>query len=440
LFGIGAKAEADNHQPDITMSITLDKMRFAPEKEAFDTFIQRFGLEPVLRHFEESGGLSSFRDGILGGHLKLSPTLSPRIFGLLNDVTDALNFTEPLDVFVAEDARVNAFALHALDGMPHMVVLTSSLLERMDDAELRFVLGHEIGHLHYDHYRARLIPHAVGKDKDGDSRMPSLLQRRLEIWNRLAEISADRAGFAATDGALEPIVSVFFKLASGLGPEHLKFDINAFLQQLEEIRTLANREVICGFSHPVTPIRVRALQLFSEAGGRCLSPKQLTTHDEEVSKLVTLMDYAPSEPIEIHGRDFLVAGGLLVGHADEAGFSEEEANLLIEMLLPICSDPESVLGLIETVAQAKEVLERSAAWLKDNAGEERFTVFRYLVLVAAVDGVMHPGEETFLLEVAPMLGIPQSVARKEIYQILATKLQAQQNTNQRLPGAQLRAG
>ncbi|MDW8345191.1 MAG: M48 family metallopeptidase [Verrucomicrobiae bacterium] len=420
------------------MSAILDKMRFAPEKEALDSFMERFGLEPILRHFEESGGLSSFRDAILGAHLKLSPTLSPRVFELLDDVTSALGFTEPVDVFVAEDASINAVAVHALDGMPHMIVLTSSLLERMDDAELRFVLGHELGHLHYDHYRARLIPHAVGEDEEKKSRMPSLLRRRLEIWNRLTEISADRAGFAATDGSLKPIVSAFFKLASGLGPEHLKFDIAAFLKQLEEIQNLAHREVICGFSHPVTPIRVRALQLFAEAGGRNITPHTLAELDRQVSDLVKLMDYAPRQPIEIHGRDCLVAGGLLVGHADQAGFSEEEANLLIEMLLPVCSDPEVALSQIETVEQATEMLQRSASWLKDNAGEERFVVYRYLVLIAAVDGALHPGEEAFLMELARLLGIPQPVARKEIYQILATKLQAQQSTNQRMPGTQLR--
>ncbi len=64
------------------MSTMLSRMRFAPEKDAFDSFMSKFGLEPVLRHFEESGGLSSIRDAILGSHLKLSPTLSPRVFGI----------------------------------------------------------------------------------------------------------------------------------------------------------------------------------------------------------------------------------------------------------------------------------------------------------------------------------------------------------------------
>lgn len=407
------------------VSSVLDAMRFQPEKQALDAFMDRFGLDGILRHFEESGGLSNLRDRLLGNSLKLSPMLSPRLFGLLDEVTAALGFAEPVELFVTESAGINALAMHALGEEPHLIVLTSALVERMTDDELRFVLGHEIGHLHYDHYRARLIPHAVGKDDDGDSRVPSLLQRRLDIWGRLTELSADRAGFAATRGDLAPIVSVFFKLASGLGPEHLRFDINAFLLQLEEIKNLTHREVICGFSHPVTPIRVRVLQLFAEAGGRAMDPAALPTLDAQVTELAKLMDLAPTKPLAVHSRDFLAAGGVLVAHADGDGFRDEELNLLVEMLLPLCADPEEVLGAIETQAQARAMLETSTNWLRENAGEERFMLLRYLMLVASSDGRLHPSEEELLTDLGVQLGIPANVARKEMYQILATKLQTQ---------------
>src|SRR6476646_6576466 len=98
---------------------------------------------------------------------------------------------------------------------------------KMTDSELAFVLGHEIGHIHFQHYRAKLVDSAIGSNEQGKSRMPSLLQRRLQSWNRLAELSADRAGFAAAHDGLESIVSAFFKLATALGPEHLQFDISA---------------------------------------------------------------------------------------------------------------------------------------------------------------------------------------------------------------------
>lgn len=417
------------------MSMLLQQMRFSPENVEFTGILERFGLDPVLQNFEHNGGLSSMRDVILGSHLKLSPSLSPRVFKLLDEVREVLNYDNPIDIFVAADANINALAIHSLDENPHVVVLTSSMLERVNDEELRFVLGHEIGHIHFDHYRMRLIPYAVGKDDDGDPKLPPLLTRKLERWNRLAELSADRTGFAATHGDLESIVSVFFKIASGLGPEHLRFDISAFLQQLHELQQLAGRELICGFSHPVTPIRVRALQMFGQAGGVTMDRGRLEGLDLEVEELSRLMDYAPGKPLEIHGRNFLVAGGLLIGHADEQGLSDEEGEMLIDMLLPITPDPEAALAEVKSTAQAREMLTNSAAWMKDNAGEERFTCLRYLTLIAAVDGTIHSGEETLLLEVAEMLGIPQAVARKEMYEILARFLQTRQTSKIRMPGA-----
>ena len=421
------------------MNAVLDAMRFAPEHNTLDEMMQRFGLEPILSNFEQSGGLSSMRDVVLGSNLKLSKMLSPRVFNLLADVRQRLDYQEPVDVFVSADASINAAAIYSLDETPHMIVLTSSLLERVNDDELRFVLGHEIGHIHFRHYRLRLLPHAVGKDSDGDSKMPGLLRRKMDLWNRLAELSADRAGFAAAGGNLEAVVSVFFKIASGLGPEQLRFDIEAFLQQLAELQQLEGRESICGFSHPVTPIRVRALQLFSQGGGTAIVPEQLKKLDIEVTELTKLMDYAPTKPIERHGRDFLISGGLLVGHSDEGGFSEDESKMLVEMLLPITADPEASISQVQSVAKAKEMLISSAAWLKENAGEERFTVYRYLAMIAAADGTLHPGEESFLNEVAGLLGIPAAVARKESYEILARSLQTHQAEKMKMPGMQLSA-
>ena len=150
------------------MSTILDQMRFAPEKAALTDLMERFGLEPVLSNFEQSGGLSSMRDVVLGSNLKLSPTLSPRLFSLLDEVRTALDYHDPADIFVAADALINAVSIHSLEEAPHIIVLTSGMLERVADAELRFILGHEIGHIYFNHYRTRLLPHAVGKDDNGD--------------------------------------------------------------------------------------------------------------------------------------------------------------------------------------------------------------------------------------------------------------------------------
>jgi tellurite resistance protein len=408
------------------MNPKLDVMRFAPEQEKLAGIMQRFGLEPLLAHFESEGGLGSLRDYVLGSQLKLSPTIAPRIFPLLNDVRSRLQYDQPIDLFVGAEQNINACAIYSLDNSPHIISLTSSLVEKMNDEELRFVLGHEIGHIHFAHYRARLVAQAVGQNEKGESRMPNLLKRRMEIWNRLCELSADRCGFAAVNGKMAPIVSAFFKSSSGLGPEFLNFDVSAFLQQLEELKNLEKRDLICGFSHPVTPIRVKALQLFGQVGGPSASPEALKAVDTEVTSMAKLMEISPSSPMDLNMRDFLLSAGVLVGHAD-GRFSQDEKDILVEILLPLTSDPEVEIDAMDSAEKANGLLGKSAAWLRENAGEQRFLAYRYLTHVAAVDGALKGDEEQVLMQVAELAGIPGKSAREIVYESLACFLQARRS-------------
>lgn len=99
--------------------------------------MQRYGLERLIAHFEREGGLRPVRDYILGTQLKLSPEIAPRIFHLLGEVRTRLHYQAPIDLFVGADHDINAVAVYSLDQTPHIISLTSGLVEIMNDAELR---------------------------------------------------------------------------------------------------------------------------------------------------------------------------------------------------------------------------------------------------------------------------------------------------------------
>lgn len=415
--------------PEVLVPTPLDQVRYAPEKELIDRLVERFGLGALLQNLESTQQTSVY-EFVLGTQLRLTPLIAPRLTSLLAEVRARLALEEPVDLFVHADAEVNAFALHApAEGMPHVVSLTSSLVERMDDDELRFVIGHELGHVHYDHYRARLLHKAFGGDAENEpSKMPLLLRRRLEVWDRLAELSADRAGFAAVEGRLEPIVSVFYKMASGLGPEHLSFDVGAFLAQLADLQRLKRRELLARFSHPITPVRVRALQLYGEAGGAGASPERLREVDRAVDELARLMDFEVTDDLDVHARDFLVAGGLLAGLADDQGMDQEEYDSLIELLVPASSHPEALVAKVETPEQAKRMLDASIAWLRENGGPAVFDLFGKLAHLVSLDGRLLGHEEAFLMQVAEALGIPAKQANQALYSVLTNYVKAAPQT------------
>jgi len=405
------------YMPNTIPSSVMSQMRFAPEQQKVEKLMETFELDVILSHFEREGGIKSIRDEILSSQLKLTRTMAPRLFAALDDVCHRLLYTDAIELFVTESSNINAYAVYSLDKTPHIIVLTSRLIERMNNQEIRFVLGHEIGHLQFKHYRMLMVPRAFGENNDGNSKVPSLLRRQLEIWQRLAELSADRAGFVGVDGHLDSVVSVFFKIASGLGPEYLQFDISAFLQQLDELKQLERRDSLCGFSHPSIPIRVKALQLYRDAGGITSLAEGVNKVNAEVSELAKLMEQKPSDPEEIHKLNYLLAGGVLIGHADEQGLGDMEGQMLIDMLLPFTSDPEEAIAEIKTVVQAEQMLAESAAWMKENAGELKFNGFRYLCIIAVSEG-MTQGETDLLYRIAEMTGIPEKAAGEIIHEIM----------------------
>ena len=414
------------------MSSVLDPIRFGPERVLIGELFERFGLDVLIDHFVESGGVRSMYDAVLASELRLTRMIAPRLMGLLDAAREKLAFDEPLEMFVGQDPQVNAAAMHRMsDDEPHVLSLTSALVERMTDAELSFVLGHELGHLAYRHYRARLADAAFGRGPNGESKAPPLLLRRLESWDRMAEISADRAGFTAIDGNLEVAVSAFFKLQSGLGPEHLRFDITAILDQLESLQKASRRELFAEFSHPATPIRVRALQLFGEARSKGLD---LTETDAEVATIARLMDYAPSEPLDLNAREFILAGGLLAAYTDgDIEMDDAGWNTLVQLLLPVSADPEAEVARIKNRSEAEAILQKSAEWLRDNAGAERFDLLRAIAHVTAADGHLSEAERAFLKRCAEMLGVPAHTADEIAFETLADHLQTHAGRGLRPP-------
>lgn len=402
-------------------SSPLTPIRFGHEKTLIDGLFARFGLEVLIDHFVSSGGVRSAYDAILGEKLRLTPLLAPRLVGLLDEVRKTLAFDEPLELFVGQDPVVNASAMHAISASePHVLELTSALVERMNDDEIRFVLGHEVGHLAYRHYRARLSVAAFGVDEQNEAKAPPLLARRLESWDRLAEISADRAGLLVVDCRLDVAVSAFFKLQSGLGPEHLRFDVQAFLDQLAAIEKLERRELLAQFSHPATPIRVRALQLFAQARAE---GRPTSTIDDDVARLARLMDYSPSEPLDVHARDFLLASSLLVGTLDPEGMDDDEWDAMIALLLQFSPDPEAEVERLPSKEAATKLLESSAEYLRVNAGPERYELLRGAAHIAAADGVFSTEERELLHHFADLLDIPVRAFDEIAFDTLADHLQ-----------------
>ncbi len=112
--------------------------------------------------------------------------------------------------FVTADPSVNAFTTGS--GIP-TVVATSALVNACSKEELKFVLGHELGHYICGHVRCQTLARYL---QVGALYTPAWLAAAaigplLMSWSRYSEISADRAGLLAAND-FEVACAVFLKL------------------------------------------------------------------------------------------------------------------------------------------------------------------------------------------------------------------------------------
>ena len=101
---------------------------------------------------------------------------------------------------------------------------------------------------------------------------------RCFTWSRYAEISADRAGAHCAQD-FEAVSRALFKLASGLSGKFIQFSLEDFLKQVDDMHVLdaepgdGSPKEDWFSTHPFSPLRVKALQLFGRliprACGRC---------------------------------------------------------------------------------------------------------------------------------------------------------------------------
>lgn len=114
-------------------------------------------------------------------------------------------------LYVLKRHELNAYTFGISD--PRVVVVYSDLLKVMDADELRFIIGHELGHIGLNHARINTL---LG----GMAGVPVPYSAALTLtfafrwWNRACEFSADRAGLLACRD-LKKATSALVKLVAG---------------------------------------------------------------------------------------------------------------------------------------------------------------------------------------------------------------------------------
>ena len=359
---------------------------------------------------------------ILEGHsFKVTKELASGLYDLFQDVRKKLEFTEEIDFYVTNSPDVNAFALSAAEeGEAHIININSGLIERMDDDELRFTLGHEIGHLISKNAEiSRLVSFVFPEPQ----KVPVLLYHKINVWNKLAELTSDRYGFIASP-KLEKCMSNFFKLSSGLDPRRFNVDFNAYLAENEKIIKYFQENRGQNLSnHPINPIRIKALVLFNESElYKSIQSGSSIKEDPALNKVVEdltgiLMTLTSSE-LDYKRINFMAAAGLMMAGADNQ-VTTEELEHIMSMISRVMIFPKELVEKIHASGKILETFNASAQAIIRQNPAERYSLFEFMVGVAISDHQIVQAEIDLLYKVAEFFGM----SRKEAAQIIAQSVQ-----------------
>ena len=190
---------------------------------------------------------------LLSTSVKITPEIFPKVAKAIDQVFERLKLKNNFNFFITAD-HLQTQALCAM--MPQSsnaeIIITSKMIDLLNNEELQNVIAHEVSHFYYQH---SLYP------------TPQQARNKTEFLNllhlsRAAEISADRAGFLGS-GSLEHSLRSMLKITSGLGDQHLQFNFSAYLNQLRELAEVKGDQTQLYSTHPTFLNRMQALIWFS---------------------------------------------------------------------------------------------------------------------------------------------------------------------------------
>lgn len=304
---------------------------------------------------------SIIRTSLAIGMLKVEPEIMPHLYQLLQDTVLKLKFDRQVEFYITNSVSVNACTLiDTAPDRPVIIRLNSALIELMTEDELRFVVGHELGHqINRDGDLSNLISFIF---PELESMSPLLLQLKVRAWNQLCELVADRFGFLAA-GNRNACISAFFKLQSGLNLNGMNIDIDAFVRHNHKL--LAHFYdgqflSLCYDDHPANAIRVEAINAFATAS----SQEEL---DAIMKKLVFMISRVTTSEIDSHMPYFMAAAGLIIASAD-GEVSEDEKESILQNISRFTLFPMNMLKKVENGDVVKIFNENLAAILQKNPG------------------------------------------------------------------------
>jgi Zn-dependent protease with chaperone function len=240
------------------------------------------GLDTVVSKVMEYGFERLYYLDNIAGNVRVTRNMFGRLYRSLEWGCKILGVDEP-ELYVTVDPVPNAFTYgHTRP----FIVLTSGLIDMLDDEERFFVLAHELGHIKAQHVLYTVLARNIAAIMSIVGQMTlgigTILGQGLVLalyeWYRKAELTADRAGLLCVQD-MNPCIRTFMKLAGGASRLYQEMDQAEFLRQIRAYedtdRSTLNKayKILLTLyrTHPFPILRAKELDAWHATGYRELA-------------------------------------------------------------------------------------------------------------------------------------------------------------------------
>lgn len=212
--------------------------------------------------------------GLCGSAFHVTERSCPELYGMVSDVARTLEIDHIPEIYTEWTYGINAYTTGHKDDT--ILVLFTGAVDLMPEQELKYIIGHEMGHIKSGHVLYKVMAQFLGQIIEHAGILGNLaspIQYAMGYWNRMSEFTADRAGLLACQD-LDASLSAIMKMA-GLPKKYFNIaDPHIFAEQAQEFlirygdtaNTIIKNISIMDDSHPWTVLRASELIKWVESG------------------------------------------------------------------------------------------------------------------------------------------------------------------------------
>jgi Zn-dependent protease with chaperone function len=236
------------------------------------------GLETLIRKFNEWSIERFLRIQYTGSNLRVTRDNFPELYGMIREAGEVLNLPALPELYIQPGEEIDAFTA----GVERpLVVLNTGCIDHLTPDELLFVIGHELGHIKSGHVLYHQIGDVLPFVGDllghltlgiGDF-ISTAIEAALLNWQRMSELTADRAGILACQNR-DASISAMIKIAGLPHKYYDRFNVDDFIAQAREFKAIdtgpldkvAKVVSIMGESHTWTVLRAAEFDHWTSCG------------------------------------------------------------------------------------------------------------------------------------------------------------------------------